>query len=210
MKSSIQLRRKLYIISLYLVGLAGTCVGVSICLKTTMGIDAWNASIAGLSGITPVSIGAWTIIIHLIFLIISTLIDKKFQWRCIVPVLFKGIVLDMVKPLIDKMEFSDNTLSLFMWFLVGYFIISIFTGIYISTKYPRMPVDGLMFSLANFLHKDIKHSRLIVEIIGFVVMFAVDGAFGVGTVIMTLTCGYMFSACKNISEKTLLTKIKIE
>ena len=27
---------------------------------------------------------------------------------------------------------------------------------YISTEYPRMPVDGLMFSLATFLHTDIK------------------------------------------------------
>lgn len=204
MKNAALTLRTIYRLGLYLIGLAGTCIGVSLCLKSTMGVDAWNAAIAGLAGITPISIGIWTIIIHLTFWTISTLISRKIKLESIFPVLYKGLILDIVKPLIDNYLFAENIVSLFLLFFVGYLIIAISTGIYISTEYPRMPVDGLMFSLATFLHTDIKKARLIIEFVGFVIMILVHGKFGVGTVIMTITCGYAFAICKSLSEKMLL------
>ena len=202
--------QKGYVVFLYLLGLAGTCVGVSICLKSAMGIDAWNASIAGLAEITPLSLGTWTVLIHLAFWLISALLDRKFRWLCVFPVIYKGIILDLVKPWIDQAALPDDMMSRLLCFLAGYLVIAVFTGIYIATGYPRMPVDGLMFSLAALLRTDIRWSRLLMEIIGFAVMFWVGGAFGAGTVIMTLTCGYMFSACKYLAEKLLLRSILTE
>ena len=198
------LRQRGYVVSLYMLGLAGTCAGVSLCLKSAMGIDAWNAAIAGLAEITPLSLGTWTVLIHLTFWLISTLIDRKIRWLCVFPVIYKGIVLDLVKPLVDRADLPDDTVSRFLCFLIGYLVIAAFTGIYISTGYPHMPVDGLMFSLANLLHTDIKRSRLLMETIGFAVLFLTGGVLGIGTVIMTLTCGAMFSFCKRLSGKWLL------
>ncbi len=209
-KCSTPLWQTAYVGFLYFVGLAGTCVGVALCLKSAMGIDAWNASIAGLSRITPLSLGTWTILVHLTFWIVSTLIDQKIRWGCIIPVLYKGIVLDIVKPLVDRINLPDGPISRFLCFIAGYLIISVFTGIYLSTEYPRMPVDGLMFALSNLAHTSIKLSRLLMEITGFITVIFVRGIFGVGTVIMTLTCGMMFSACKRLSEKLLLRNINKE
>lgn len=194
----------IYRLVLYLIGLAGTCIGVSLCLKSTMGVDAWNAAIAGLAGITPISIGIWTIIIHLTFWIISTLISKKVKLESIFPVLYKGLILDIVKPLIDNYLFAEDIVSILLLFFVGYLIIAISTGIYIATEYPRMPIDGLMFSLAAFLHTDIKKARLVIEFVGFIIMLLAHGKFGVGTVIMTISCGHAFALCKSLSEEMLL------
>ena len=88
MKNAALTLRTIYRLGLYLIGLAGTCIGVSLCLKSTMGVDAWNAAIAGSAGITPISIGIWTIIIHLVFWIISTLISRKIKLESIIPVLY--------------------------------------------------------------------------------------------------------------------------
>ena len=204
MKNVILTLGAIYRLVLYLIGLAGTCIGVSLCLKSTMGVDAWNAAIAGLAGITPISIGIWTIIIHLTFWIISTLISKKVKLESIFPVLYKGLILDIVKPLIDNYLFAEDIVSILLLFFVGYLIIAISTGIYIATEYPRMPIDGLMFSLAAFLYTDIKKARLVIEFVGFIIMLLAHGKFSVGTVIMTITCGHAFALCKSLSEEMLL------
>lgn len=204
MKNVVLTLGAIYRLVLYLIGLAGTCIGVSLCLKSTMGVDAWNAAIAGLAGITPISIGIWTIIIHLTFWIISTLISKKVKLESIFPVLYKGLILDIVKPLIENYLFAEDIVSILLLFFVGYLIIAISTGIYIATEYPRMPIDGLMFSLAAFLYTDIKKARLVIEFVGFIIMLLAHGKFGVGTVIMTITCGHAFALCKSLSEEMLL------
>ena len=210
MKNAALTLRIIYRLGLYLIGLAGTCIGLSLCLKSTMGVDAWNAAIAGLAGITPISIGTWTIIVHLAFWIISTLLSRKIKPGSIFPVLYKGVILDIVKPWIDNYVFAGNMVSLFLLFVVGYLIIAVSTGIYIATEYPRMPVDGLMFSLATFLHADIKKARLLIEFAGFTTMIFARGKFGLGTVIMTLTCGYAFAICKSLSEKILFNKARLK
>ena len=196
-----------YKLTVYLLGLAGTCLGVSICLKSTLGLDAWNAAMAGLSNLTPATFGQWTILIQGSFWLISSLIDKKARLLSILPILYKGIVLDAVQPLIEKISFGGSLISDVLLFAAGYVIIGFATGVYISTGYPRMPIDGLMLSLANAFHCDIKWSRLIIEITGFATMIAVHGAFGIGTVIITFTCGYMFSACRRFSERTIMKEM---
>lgn len=167
MKSKLLTHQKLYKIILYLTGLAGTCAGVSLCLKSTMGVDAWNAAMAGLSNITPISLGQWSILIQFSFWAISALLDKKICLKTIFPVVYKGLVLDVVNPWISGWHFPNDPFFLFVVFLMGYFVISLSTGVYLSTGYARMPVDGLMFSLSTFLHKEIRWSRLIIECIGF-------------------------------------------
>ena len=199
-------QRELYKLLLYLTGLAGTCVGVSLCLKSSMGVDAWNSAIAGLADATPLSLGQWTVIVHFSFWTMSALIDGRGRPEMIFPVIYKGLVLDMVKPLVDEISLSGDAGSRFAAFAAGYAVIAVSTGVYLSTGYPRMPIDGLMFSLSSFFKSNIRKARIIIEAAGFMVTMLVRGNMGVGTVIMTLTCGAAFSACKNISERTLMKK----
>ncbi len=201
MKEPIQ--TKVYKTFLYLLGLAGTCLGVSICLKSTLGLDAWNAAMAGFSKLTPITFGKWTIIVQGSFWLISSCIDRKARIACVIPVIYKGIILDIVKPLIENLPFGDSIYHKCILFAVGYLILTASTGLYISTGYPKMPIDGLMISLSNVLHRDIKWSRLIIEFTGFAAMIAVHGAYGIGTIIITFTCGYLFSTFKQLSEKYL-------
>ena len=97
--------------------------------------------------------------------------------------------------------FAENIISLLILFFLLAISLLLFQQEYISTEYPRMPVDGLMFSLATFLHTDIKKARLIIEFIGFIIMILAHGKFDVGPVIMTITCGYVFAMCKSLLKK---------
>lgn len=90
-------------------------------------------------------------------------------------------------------------------FFAGYAVVGISTGVYVATGYPRMPIDRLMLSLSRSLRLDLKYARLIIEGTGFLVMLFVHGPLGIGTVIMTLTMGFIVS----ISRKAAAEKLKL-
>lgn len=81
----------------YLIGLLFTCFGVALILKTNWGLDAWNSVFAGLEQITPLSFGMWSIAIQGLFLLIAAILDKIMEWLCIIPIVYKGIFLDIAK-----------------------------------------------------------------------------------------------------------------
>ena len=85
--------------------------------------------------------------------------------------------------------FAENIISLFdIVFFVGYLIIAISTGIYINriSAYASRWTDVFAGYFPTYRYKK---ARLMIEFIGFVIMILAHGKFGVGTVIMTITCG---------------------
>lgn len=76
-------------------------------------------------------------------------------------------------------------------FLSGYVLVGMGTGIYVETGFPRMPIDGLMLSIADAFSCGIKKSRLLIEMTGFIGLLLVRGPLGAGTVIITFTIGHV-------------------
>lgn len=188
---------------IYIAGLSGTCVGVVLVLESQMGLDAWNAVFAGLEQLTPLTFGMWSMIIQGSFWALASLLDHKADFLCIFPIIWKGIILDLAKAVIGFIPFGDSLWIRFALFFTGYAIVGIATGVYVATGCPKMPIDGLMSALSRCLSWDIKKARLLIEVTGFVVMLLVGGPFGVGTVIITFTIGYLISAAKRAAGKSI-------
>ena len=102
--------------------------------------------------ITPFSIGIWSIVIQSCFWLTASVMNKKTDWLCAIPILFKGIFLDLSKTAISFVNAHNNLISDSVYYFIGYFLIAIGTGIYVATGYPKMPIDGLMMALSVFFH----------------------------------------------------------
>lgn len=197
--SSVKLKRTVF----YVSGLICTCFGVAAILKTGWGLDAWNGVFAGLEKITPLSIGTWSIIIQGCFWITASVLNRTADWFCVIPILFKGIFLDLAKMAFYFVSSPNSLLSVSIFYLFGYSLIAAGTGIYIATGYPKMPIDGLMLALADFFSWDIKKARLIIELCGFILLLLVHGPLGIGTIFATFTIGYVVSRSRNLAQKWL-------
>lgn len=187
----------------YLIGLLFTCFGVALILKTNWGLDAWNSVFAGLEQITPLSFGMWSITIQGLFLLIAAILDKKMEWLCIIPIVYKGIFLDIAKTITFHISIPSGIGTSILLFVFGYLLVVLGTGLYVATGYPKMPIDGLMTALSDSFLGNIKKSRLLIEIVGFTFLILVRGPFGIGTVITTFTISHFISATKNLAEKWL-------
>ncbi|MEG0249469.1 MAG: hypothetical protein RR561_01065 [Peptostreptococcus sp.] len=195
----------LYKVFIYLLGLSGTCLGVALIIESKLGLDAWNAVMAGLDVQTSISLGLWSVIVQSSFWIIASILDKKMNLLCIFPILWKGLMLDVSKAFVSYLPLASGLGFNILLFFVGYIIVGMSTGVYVSTGYPKMPIDGLMVAISNFFSWKMKWARLLIEITGFIVMILVSGPFGIGTIIITFTIGYFISASKKISEKYILS-----
>lgn len=188
---------------LYLTGLICTCFGVAIVLKTNLGLDAWNGVFAGLEKITPLSIGGWSILIQGSFWIIASILNRKMDWLCGFPMIFKGIFLDFAKATVSRIHVPHGIFAEVILFIAGYALVAAGTGVYVATGYPKMPIDGLMTALADFFSWSMKKARLVIELCGFASLLLVCGPFGWGTVIITFTIGHVISISRNFAEKWL-------
>lgn len=195
-------------LSLYLLGLIGTCYGVAIILKTNWGLDAWNSVFAGLEKSTPFSLGTWAIIIQSAFLILTAVLNKEIDWFCAFPNVFKGLFLDFAKTCISCISIPSGFVINTLVFISGYFLVAIGTGVYIATGYPKMPIDGLMTALSHTFFGSIKRARLLIELCGFISMFLVHGPFGFGTIIITFTIGHVISVSQSFADTLFLKRLR--
>lgn len=200
--------RKLQVFMIYFFGLLCTCLGVSLILKTEWGLDAWNGVFAGLDRITPVSIGGWSMIIQGCFWILASILNRKADWLCMFPIVFKGIFLDISKSLVSLAVIPDGLIADGILFFAGYLLVAAGTGVYVATGYSKMPIDGLMTALATFYSWSIKKARLLIELTGFTVLLFVHGPFGGGTILITFTIGYVVSVSCGFAQKWLGSILK--
>lgn len=190
-------------IFIYLTGLICTCLGVALILKTNWGLDAWNGVFAGLEKLTFLSIGIWSVIIQACFWLSASILNKKADWLCLIPILLKGIFLNMAKEAVACVSIPKGFLTDSALFLWGYILVAVGTGAYVATDYPKMPIDGLMIALADFFSGNIRKARLTIELCGFTLLVFVKGPFGIGTIIITFTIGYVISNSCKIAKKLL-------
>ena len=170
------------------------------CWSYNFGVDAWNTVIVRLADLTPITLGTWTVLLQGSFWIITSVFNRKVEMDCILPIIWKGLSLDVAKAVIGARLFNNLTGMCFLWFLIGYAIMGISTGIYIATDYPRMPIDGMMLAIKQVFSLDIKKSRLIIEAVGFITMFLVGGKIQIGTIIITFTVSYVVSFSHGFAE----------
>ena len=192
--------RQLSLNCIYFAGLSCTSVGVTIMVRSGFGVDAWNTVIVRLADLTPITLGTWTVLLQGSFWIITSVFNRKVEMDCILPIIWKGLSLDVAKAVIGARLFNNLTGMCFLWFLIGYAIMGISTGIYIATDYPRMPIDGMMLAIKQVFSLDIKKSRLIIEAVGFITMFLVGGKIQIGTIIITFTVSYVVSFSHGFAE----------
>ena len=192
--------RQLSLNCIYFAGLSCTSVGVTIMVRSGFGVDAWNTVIVRLADLTPITLGTWTVLLQGSFWIITSVFNRKVEMDCILPIIWKGLSLDVAKAVIGARLFNNLTGMCFLWFLIGYAIMGISTGIYIATDYPRMPIDGMMLAIKQVFSLDIKKSRLISEAVGFITMFLVGGKIQIGTIIITFTVSYVVSFSHGFAE----------
>ncbi|PKG21603.1 YczE/YyaS/YitT family protein [Niallia nealsonii] len=191
----------------YIVGMFIACMGVGLVLKSNIGAGPWDAFYMGASEKIGLSIGICVIIGQMVFLLMNSLLLKnRPAFESVITIVLWGFILDFcLGILLKNVYLADlSLLSKWLFFLTGVMLIGVGIGVYLISRFPAMPYDGMMMALVKRFGLKINVSRTILEGIGLLAAYLLGGPVGMGSIIFVLFLGTFIQICNRGAEKVLL------
>jgi len=186
----------------YIFGMVFIAIGVTLLLRSNLGVSAWDTLNYSLGQIANISIGDANFIISGTLILFVTIKEKDFRYLLIMIPLF------IVTRLINL--FNDNVLLSESYQIIGYQIIFFVTGVLslalggslmIVSTFPAGIYEEFMLTVMRiFKTQKLAQTRVLIEV-SLVILAFILGAIGgfwlgkinLGTLIISLTFGYIMS-----------------
>lgn len=191
-------------ISFYIVGLLIATLGIAVIIFSAVGAGPWDAVFVGASIKLGLTVGTWSIIVQILIVLFNALLLKKRPlFESGITIIVRGLFLDFWLIFVFPNVTFESSPMLTKWgvFIVGTFLLGAGIGIYIVSKLPPTPVDGMMKALSEKFSLTLKTSRTIVEFTAVLIAFLLKGPIGLGTLILALTLGQFIQVCHKYSQK---------
>jgi uncharacterized membrane protein YczE len=163
-------------------------LGLALLVHASIGIPPWDVFAQGISIQTGLSFGWSTVAVSVIVLILWLPLKQKYGIGTLLNGLLVGLWSDFwtiflpAKSSIFAIQLTE--------FLIAMVIVSLATGMYISTNFGKGPRDGIMIGTAELLGWPFWIVRTMFEVVVLTIGFLMGGNFGVGTIIFAALIGY--------------------
>jgi len=189
----------------YFVGIATMSFGITLTIKgKALGTSPWDVLHIGLFKQLGLTIGSWSILVGL-FIILATSFYLK-TW----PKLATWLNMLLIGTFIDIFNALLPNTTVFMWelvyFISGFFVMSIGCGLYISAELGAGPRDTIMMIIASKGYS-VRVGRMIMEVGAVTIGFILGGPVGIGTIILALGTGYVIQPSLLYFKKILYQRI---
>ena len=195
-------RRKISLSAVLEVVIGSIIMGISIELFVTavLGLDPLSLFQAGLGNVFHISLGAASISIMLVVLVILLFIDRRrVGLGTILNSLLVGTSINLFSPVIGS-EASGLTEQI-ICLAAGLILMGAGIGTYVATGIGEAGMDALMMYLSGKLNKNVNITRITIDVILSVTGFILGGKLGVATVISMLLNGQIIQVTLKIFEK---------
>ncbi len=171
-------------------GLFLYAVGIVLTVNASLGLAPWEVFHQGIARTINITMGQASIGAGLIFVIINSFIGEKIGWGTLANMLFIGIFMDILM-LNNIIPSYEGFLARLIMLFIGIFVVAVATVFYIGAGLGSGPKDGIMVALNKKTGKSIRLIRNSIEITALILGFLMGGHVGLGTVITSLTVGFI-------------------
>lgn len=192
------MRKKPLRVSLYILGIMVTTLGINVLLLSELGAGAWDAVSNNFRLLANISLGTASAIINITVLLLVLIYNKKVKYFLVlIPIVGIALAVDFWEIIVFKdFEIIDLWLQ-FVFFIVGAFVLPLGLSLMIISKYPAMVYDELTISMMRmFKVKKFFNMRIAIELfaIALATLFGFlagigFGAVNVGSFILAIAIG---------------------
>lgn len=170
------------------IGLFVYAVGIVLTMQAHIGYSPWDVFHAGLSQLFSMKIGTMTILVGILLGIVVLLGGEKIGIGTICNMVVIGLFINL---LLDSGLFPERShpLSGVIQMVVGLFVISFASYLYISSGYGAGPRDSLMVFLSRKTGWSSGTCRGLLEVAVSLAGFLLGGMLGWGTLLSALMIG---------------------
>lgn len=170
---------------LYL-GLVLFAIGEALIVRAQLGVIPWDVLHQGLVRQLGLTIGAWSVIVGAIVLLLWIPLRERPGVGTVSNVLVIGPVLDLVLAVLP----TPDALGVQIAYLAGGVLLNgIATAAYIGARLGPGPRDGLMTGLVRRTGRSVRLIRTGLEVTVVIAGWLLGGNLGVGTVVFALAIG---------------------
>ena len=169
-----------------LTGLAFIGFSIAFMKHANLGLGPWDVLNDGLSELTGIQLGAVSIIVGAIVLLLWIPVRERPGVALIPNIILIGAFTDIGLALVQSVS---SVLLRSVWLIVGLVLASFGTALYLGSQLGAGPRDGLMLGLSRRTGWSVRRTRTALEVLVLFVGWLLGGAVGVGTVIFALTIG---------------------
>ena len=173
------------LVQLY-AGLALYGASAALMVRARLGLDPWDVFHQGLAQGTGLSIGAVSVLVGALVLLLWWPLRQRPGLGTISNVVVVGASIDATLWLVPHLEALAVRIPLMACAVV---LNAAATGMYISARFGPGPRDGLMTGLHRVTGRSIRLMRTCVEVTVLATGFALGGSVGAGTVVYALAIG---------------------
>jgi uncharacterized membrane protein YczE len=173
------------LVQLY-AGLALYGVSSALLVEAGLGLEPWGVLHQGLAELTGISMGAVSIIVGAIVLLLWIPLRQRPGLGTVSNVFVVGLAIDATLAVVPEVHALGIRIPLMV---VAIVLNGVATGLYIAARFGPGPRDGLMTGLHRRTGRSIRLMRTVIEVAVVATGFALGGTIGVGTVAYALAIG---------------------
>lgn len=197
MQKGLLIMKQFYIRLLRLIlGLLLYSLGAVVTIRANIGYSPWDVFHAGLTKTIGINIGAATVIVGVIIVVITALLGEKIGLGTIFNMILIGTFMDILLSL-NIIPLAGNFILGVIMLIAGLFIIAFATYFYISSGFGAGPRDTLMVTLTRISRLPVGVCRGSIEVLAVLAGLKLGGMAGAGTITSALAIG----ACVQITFK---------
>ncbi|TFB22854.1 membrane protein [Filobacillus milosensis] len=179
-----------YSIIFYITGMLMLSFGVTMLIKSELGVGAWDALFYGLYDLIGLTVGSWILIVGIALMIINSfLLKRRIDYAAVITIFLIGVFIDFWI-LIVFPEFAVTTLAMRSLLLViGVIFMGAGIGAYLQFDFAKNPIDNLMMAVHYRTGWSLAVSKSSLEVLIMMIAFIIGGPIGIGTFIIALGIG---------------------
>ncbi|MED4128860.1 hypothetical protein [Shouchella miscanthi] len=179
----------------YLFGVTFIGMGINMLIQANKGLDPWGIFNLAFADTLNISLGSFYVYSGVLFIAINALIQRKR------PDILGLLTAFLIGASIDLFAQVNNLIFVniaWLIFILGLLFFCLGLSLYLSTNFPRSPVDDLIFSIQKITGWSFKLSKIILDASVLIVGLLMGGVLGVGTVLMVLIVGPLITTFTKI------------
>ncbi|MER2192757.1 MAG: YitT family protein [Solibacillus sp.] len=186
----------------YVVGITVMSLGITLTIKgEVFGVSPWDVLHIGLYQNFGLTIGQWGILTGLMIVVSTSLYMKRLPriatWINMISI---GLLIDLFNWLLPNATVFAAELA---YFIVGFFVLSIGCGLYISANLGAGPRDTVMMIITERFGGTVRRARMIMEVFAVTLGWLLGGPVGIGTIVLALGTGYIIQPSLYYFQKQL-------
>ncbi|GGZ28223.1 hypothetical protein CP967_29505 [Streptomyces nitrosporeus] len=167
-------------------GLALYGASSALLVRAGLGLEPWGVLHQGLAERTGLSIGAVSVVVGAVVLLLWIPIRQRPGLGTVSNVFAVGIAMDGTLALVPDAHGAAARVALAV---AGIVLNGAATGLYISARFGPGPRDGLMTGLHRLTGRSVRLVRTAIEAAVVVTGFLLGGSLGAGTLLYALSIG---------------------